>query len=119
MDYKKNIGSWGENVAEEYLIRSGYQILRKNYRTPYGEIDLIARKETTIIFVEVKTRLSINYGLPEEGVTYKKQTHMVSAAEAYLQDNNNWAGDWRIDVIAIRKNNNQPAEITHFENALH
>jgi putative endonuclease len=119
MKYKQKLGVWGENLAQNYLLGAGYQVIDKNCRTPFGEIDLVVKNDTTMVFVEVKTRLSMEFGLPEEGITSKKRSHMISAAEAYLQQHADWKGDWRIDVIAIRKTKNNPSpEIIHFENAI-
>ena len=117
---RQAIGTWGEGLAERYLLERGYQILGKNVRTPYGEIDLIARLKDELVFVEVKTRTSQSYGLPETAITAKKQAHMIQAAQAYLQSNVE-LGDcaWRIDVIAITKKPGIPSpEIICFENAL-
>jgi putative endonuclease len=119
MNYRKNLGRWGEKTAESFLIRKGYQIMGKNVRTPYGEIDLIGEQGGMIAFVEVKTRSSTDFGLPEESITPKKQAHMVNAAEAYMQDHPDLGMGWRLDVIGIRKMpGNQPPEIVHFENVL-
>ena len=119
MNYRKDLGRWGEQTAESFLGRLGYQIIGKNVRTPYGEIDLVGEKEGTVVFVEVKTRVSIDFGLPEESITPKKREHMINAAEAYMQDHPECDKGWRLDVIAIRKlSGNQPPEIVHFENVL-
>jgi putative endonuclease len=119
MNYRQNLGRWGEKTAERFLIRKGYQIIGKNVRTPYGEIDLIGEQGGVIVFIEVKTRSSTDFGLPEEGITPKKQARMVNAAEAYMQDHPDLSMGWRLDVIAIRKiPGNQLPEIVHFENVL-
>lgn len=111
------LGEWGEGKAAEYLEGIGYQILDRNIRTPYGEIDLIAEINSEIVFVEVKTRSSRSFGYPEEAVTSKKMQHMIDSAESYLQEQNDQQKDWRIDVIAIEKlkGKNIPL-IEHFEN---
>jgi putative endonuclease len=119
MNYRRILGNWGELVAESFLVHKGYQILGKNVRTPYGEIDLIGEQGGTIVFIEVKTRTSTEFGLPEEGITLMKGRHMVNAAEAYMQDHPDLEKGWRLDVIAIRKlPGNQLPEIVHFENVL-
>jgi len=118
------LGRWGETLAANYLTRKGYSILEQNIRTPYGEIDLIARKSyvdasATTIFVEVKTRTSRTYGLPEVSVTPRKQAHLLAAVQYYLQEHPDLDTDWRIDVIAIeRYHGGQPPTVTHFENAI-
>ncbi len=118
------LGRWGETLAANYLTRQGYTILGQNIRTPYGEIDLIARKprldtSTITIFVEVKTRTSRTFGLPEEFVTPRKQAHLLAAVQYYLQEHPDPDTDWRIDVIAIeRYHGGQPPTVTQFENAI-
>lgn len=124
------VGKLGETLAANYLVDQGYQILAKNERTPYGEIDLIAEQldrvdadappGKTIIFIEVKTRTNRSYGFPEESITPHKIEHMVSAAEYYLQNYTDKIIDWRIDVISIEivKPDRKP-NIVHFQNAIH
>lgn len=112
------LGRWGETVAAEYLVGKGYHIEARNIRTTYGEIDLLATKEGELVFVEVKTRTTLSYGYPEEAITEKKLVHMIESAENYLQEQTDFKGNWRIDVIAIHKRNGKETpEITHFENA--
>jgi len=123
-----NLGRWGEDCAAEYLRSKNYTILERNVRTPYGEIDLIASQETIkvaehslpiIVFVEVKTRSSAAYGLPEESITHTKMAHMHESAQAYLQNHPELENDWRIDVISIRCSiSGEEPEIIHFENAI-
>jgi putative endonuclease len=115
VSHNQRIGSWGEQAAADYLAEHGYQILERNLRTPYGEIDLLARKEGFTIFVEVKARTSKTLGPPEIAVTRPKQTHMIACAEHYAQQNG--IDHWQIDVIAVLKIAGE-ARITHFENAV-
>lgn len=82
----KALGSLGENFAEEYLIQDEYEIIARNYRCKSGEIDIIATKNRTLYFVEVKTRRSKTFGSPAEAVTQKKQLHMRRAAASFLQE---------------------------------
>jgi len=117
--YRKSLGRWGETQAAAYLVERGYLILDSNARTAYGEIDLIASQDNVTVFIEVKTRSSTSFGLPEESITPRKQAHMLAAAQAYLQDHPELDGDWRVDVISIlRKSRGRKPEIAHFENAL-
>jgi putative endonuclease len=119
MARKQAIGRWGERLAEEYLSARGYTLIQRNVRTPYGEIDLVMRGEGDIlIFVEVKTRTSSNYGKPEEAVTAQKRVHMLQSAEAYLLEHDEYQGDWRVDVISIFQPGTGYPEIVWFENAL-
>ncbi len=115
---KQRIGRWGEQLAADYLVRKGFAIVERNLRTPFGEIDLVARMAGLTIFVEVKTRTSLSFGLPEEAITPKKKAHMQAAAEAYIQDHPDLRWDWRVDVISIYRKPNSAPEILHFENAL-
>ena len=117
--HRQKIGSWGEEQAVVYLKSCGYEIFARNVRTSFGEIDIVARKDRTIVFVEVKTRTSQSFGFPEEAVTAKKQEHLIAAAQAFLQSHSHFDGDWRIDVIAISGKPNQKPDILHFEDAVH
>jgi putative endonuclease len=116
---RQTLGRWGENLAASYLIQKGFLVLERNFRTPYGEIDLIVQRENLLVFVEVKTRASDTFGLPEEAITPKKREHLVATARAYLQEFPAPGLDWRIDVVAIRKiKTDTNPEIIHFENAI-
>jgi putative endonuclease len=127
---RQNLGRWGESLASQFLARHGYTILDCNARTPYGELDLVARQRAIgppgerepgwiTVFVEVKTRSSRTFGLPEESVTARKQAHLLAAAQYYLQQHPELQGDWRIDVVAVQRyRRDQPAAIHHFENAV-
>ena len=118
---RQTLGRWGEELAADYLRHAGYDILACNARTPYGEIDLIARPagQATVVFVEVKTRTSEAFGLPEQAVDEKKQAHLLDSARYFLQQHPDLDGDWRVDVIAIQGRPNQPGvQIEWFENAV-
>ncbi len=112
-------GRWGENVAASYLQGQGYEILDRNVRTAYGELDLITRKGDVLVFVEVKTRRTLAYGLPEEAITQKKATHLLQSAQAYILSNNLPDIDWRVDLVSIYKTEDPKPDITHVENAIH
>jgi len=115
----QELGDWGETYAVKYLEGKGYQILARNVRTPYGEIDIVAKELDQIIFVEVKTRTSRQFGYPEDAITESKITHLIESAEFYLQEHPDINVDWRIDVIAIQvdQQRNSPT-LAHFEDAL-
>jgi putative endonuclease len=126
---RQKLGRQGEDLAVEFLLRRGYTLLERNARTPYGEIDLIVWHPTPkdlqpagpsiLVFVEVKTRRSTAYGLPEESITTQKKAHLLSAAQSYLQARPEFNGDWRIDVLAIQfKGSSHELEIIHFENVI-
>jgi putative endonuclease len=119
----QGVGRWGEALAADYLCQHGYTLLARNARTLYGEIDLVAAQQTLsgswTVFVEVKTRRSGAFGLPEESITARKRAHLLASAQAYLQAHPELDGAWRIDVIAIRQHSRDAeAEIFHFENAI-
>ncbi|MBO5888998.1 MAG: YraN family protein [Clostridia bacterium] len=87
--YKKLLGREGEDLVYNFLKKNGYKILEKNYRTPFGEADIIAKsKDGTIYFIEVKTRSTLKYGTPAEAVNYKKQQKYRDIANFYLNCNN-------------------------------
>jgi len=80
----KQIGRFGEDLAVDFLKKQGYEILRTNFRCRLGEIDIIAKEGNTIVFVEVKTRKSLKFGLPSESVNFKKQLHIKRVAEYFI-----------------------------------
>jgi putative endonuclease len=133
---RQSLGRWGEEVAARYLQERGYKILNTNVRTPGGEIDLVAWLEAppppnsppgpaepgglpTVVFVEVKARSTRTFGYPEESVNPRKQAHLLSAAQYYIQQHPELECHWRIDVIAIqRRGGGEAPEIVHFQNAI-
>lgn len=100
------LGRQGERLARQYLEGAGYGIVAANYRCPWGEIDLIAQDGRELVFVEVRTRRSVNYGTPPESITAAKREHLRAAALDYLQKRHPEPGrseiPWRIDLISIR-----------------
>ena len=97
-----DIAKIGESAAAEYLKAHGYKILVQNYRFQRGEIDLIVQQGDRIVFVEVKTRRSLKFGLPQHAVTLKKQRQISKIALAYLKSQNIMDVPCRFDVIAIQ-----------------
>jgi putative endonuclease len=116
MKHNQRVGKWGEEAAVEYLAGRGCEILARNARTPYGEIDIIAKKDDSTLFVEVKTRTSDTMGLPEESITPRKREHMIACAEHYAAENE--IDHWQIDVVAIEGKPGSTPKITYFENAI-
>ena len=116
-NHNRILGEWGESEAEKYLNLKGYQIIDKNFYTPYGEIDIICRKGNNLIFVEVKTRRNTTFGNPEVSINQRKLEHMENSAKYYVQENE-FSGTWQIDAISISKNNSSQVEIVHFENVI-
>ena len=122
----KEIGIFGERIAEKYLKDKGYQILDKNYSPKFitgpktGEIDIVAKKDDIISFVEVKT-LSSDEGIqPEEKVDYFKQKKIMKTAEAWFTEKKiSLDNKWQIDVLAIKIDlKKKTAKIRHFQNAV-
>lgn len=99
---RRSLGASGERVAANWLEAHGYRILARNWRCPYGEIDLIAEQNGEIVFCEVKTRRGISHGAPEEAITPAKRSRLLAAAQTYLAEVVT-ADDpaFRIDVLAV------------------
>jgi len=116
MKHNQRIGKWGEEVASEHLMEKGCEILGRNVRTPYGEIDIVAKQGDITIFVEVKTRTSDKMGLPEESITARKREHMIACAEHYAAEHE--IDHWQIDVISVEGKPGATPKITYFENAV-
>jgi len=112
-----NKGKLGEIIAAKYFEEHNYEIVEKNYRYKHGEIDLICRKEGILIFVEVKSRFSLQYGEPEYGVTKAKQRQVRKMAAAYFYDKGIDECECRFDVIAILFDGNKDYTLNHIENA--
>ena len=116
MAQHNDFGAQGEDIAIDYLRRKGYVILDRNWRSGHREIDIVARKDDTVVFVEVKARANAFYGNPEDAVTRRKMHLLVLAADAYLRYN---AIDLevRFDVITITGTTGKPY-IRHYERAV-
>ncbi len=109
-------GTWGEEFALRYLRRRGYTLVERNYRTRYGELDLIVRHHNTLVFVEVKTRRGVGFGDPLEAVTPRKQATIRALAERYLSEREPDLDEVRFDVVGILAGDGAP-RVTHIENA--
>jgi putative endonuclease len=116
MKHNQRVGQWGEETAAQYLQQRGYEIISRNARTPYGEIDIIARQGDMTIFVEVKTLTSSRNFFPEQNVTARKREHMLACAECYAAEKA--IDHWQIDVIAVEGKVGMNPKISHFENAI-
>ncbi len=108
-------GKKGEEIAAEFLQKDQYEILYTNWRYKRVEIDIIAKKDNEIIFIEVKTRKDDLYGYPEEAVHKAKQENLQKAAEAFIEEYD-INSSIRFDIISIILKNEQP-EIYHIEDA--
>ena len=114
--HNKTVGQWGEEISATYLNQRGFEILARNARTPYGEIDIIAKQGDVTIFVEVKTLTSSKNFFPEQNVTARKREHMLACAEHYAAEHG--INHWQIDVVAVEGKQGSEPKVTHFENAI-
>ncbi len=116
---RRDVGTLGEKLARDFLERNGYHILETNYRCPRGEVDIIARYEDTLVFIEVRTKKSLQFGSPEESITPVKMERLRAIAAHYGQTHDNLPPSWRIDVVAIKLDRNgQASRIELIENAV-
>lgn len=111
------LGQRGEALAWNFLRKRGYSILEKNYRTPFGEIDIIARKGSVTVFLEVKTRRDHRFGFPAESVDWRKQQKMIRVAEAYLQAKGLENRAARFDILAITWDGKSEPDFSLLEDA--
>lgn len=105
--YTQKVGRFGEDEAVKYLQQKGYKILERNFSCKRGEIDIIALDKDEIVFIEIKARISLKYGLPSEAVTKNKLKHIYKTAEYYLYTRNLLNENTRIDVIEVYIKNKQ------------
>ncbi|MDG2448550.1 MAG: YraN family protein [Saprospiraceae bacterium] len=116
MSDHNELGRKGEEIACELLLKKSYRILEKNWRYKKAEIDIICEKNGVLIFVEVKTRSTLKFGMPEDFVSSAKRSLMFGAANAYMfAINHTW--EIRFDVISVLMNSKHPPKLTHFEDA--
>lgn len=94
-------GRLGEDMAAEWLRAGGFELLHRNWKHSYFELDVIAVKEGVLHFIEVKTRTTDTYGFPEEGVTAKKLERLMNAGEAFLEKYPHWKRI-QYDILSIR-----------------
>ena len=114
---RQALGKTGEDVAVAELERRGYAILARRYRTNRGEIDIVARDGKTIVFIEVKSRRTLTYGVPQLAVTPFKQRQISKAALTWLSKKRLHDSPARFDVIAILLNNDYSHQVEHIRNA--
>ncbi len=111
-----DLGKKGEILAKEFLLLKNYELLEENWRFGKAEIDLIAKYNEVLIFIEVKTRSTIAFGKPEEFVSAQKQNMITSAAPRYMEKiNHDWA--IRFDIISVVFNKDETYSIAHIEDA--
>ena len=116
INMKQDFGKKSESIAVRHLKKRGYKILEQNYRTKLGEIDIIAKDKNTLVFVEVKSRRSGDFGNPKWAITPKKQRTISMVALYYLKTTNQFNIKARFDVVTIIAASDNP-EIEIIKNA--
>jgi len=111
------VGNRGEELAAAFLERNGYAIVERNFRCKGGEVDIVAKDGNTLVFIEVKSRKTLTYGVPQLAVTPFKQRQISKAALTWLARNHKHDSPARFDVIAILLNSNYLHQIEHIKNA--
>lgn len=108
------IGKRGELIAEKFLVQNGYTILVTNWRKQKGEIDIIAKEEDLIVFIEVKTRSGSETAIPESAINRKKKEILCRTAFAYMEEID-WTWAFRFDIVSVLILSNQIPIIQHFK----
>jgi len=101
LNFRQKFEKFGEDTAARHLKKMGYQLLCRNYRTRFGEIDIIAKDSETIVFIEVKSRRTSSFGHPKYSITRKKQERISKTALYYLKENDQSNCRARFDVVTI------------------
>ncbi len=117
MKTTQSTGRSGENITVNYLQKNGYTILERNWRYLKSEVDIIASNKEWVVFVEVKTRSSDQFGNPEDFVTDKQQKMIINAAQEYIE-RNDIDLEARFDIVAIVEKGGKHS-IEHFEEAFY
>ncbi len=116
---RRETGILGEKLAGDYLKKRGYRILETNYNCPHGEIDIVAKKKDSVVFIEVRTKTGHSFGTPEESITQTKKGRIRTSALHYLQTHDNMPESWRIDVVAVEMDHDgKISRIELIENAV-
>lgn len=115
--HNKKLGKEGEDAAAAFLIQHGYRVLHRNMHLGHDELDIIATRNNTLVIVEVKTRATHTFSVPEDYITPHKEHSLIRATERYIEDYD-WMGDTRFDLIAIYYAGRKP-QIIHIEDAFY
>lgn len=119
MPHKNTLGLFGENQAEKYLKNLGYKIIDKNYYTRFGEIDIVAKKDEKLFFIEVKTRQGTKFGWPEESFDFRKQKKFAYSLYKYLGDKNCKIETFQADLVIVEIiKKSAKIKIKHYQNIL-
>lgn len=117
LDRRRLLGQSGEAIASKHVKKNGYKIVEKNFRCRFGEIDIIARDGSCLVFIEVKTRTSDRFGPPAASVDSRKQRQICRVTNFYLTKHNIEDCDIRFDVVAITLTKNKQPEVEIITNA--
>ncbi|MEN0138112.1 MAG: YraN family protein [Rhodococcus sp. (in: high G+C Gram-positive bacteria)] len=117
MAHNLALGAHGEDLAARYLTEAGMEIIDRNWRSRYGEVDLIAAEGDWLVFVEVKTRRGLGYGTPAEAVTFSKQRRIRLLAVEWLRESSRHWSRVRFDVVAIMIGHGHAPQIEHVRDA--
>ena len=98
---RQEVGKLGEKAARQFLKKRGYRIHETGFRCPHGEIDIIAQQKDYLVFVEVRTKSSLDFGTPEESITQAKKEKLIASALTYTTTHQNLPSLWRIDFVAV------------------
>jgi putative endonuclease len=116
---RQEVGKLGEKTARKFLKKRGYRIRETGFRCHHGEIDIIAQRKDCLVFVEVRTKISLEFGTPEESITQTKKERLIASALTYTNTHHDLPSLWRIDVVAIELDDKgKPKRIEHIENAI-
>jgi putative endonuclease len=116
---RKDTGILGEKLAKQFLKKKGYRIREQNFKCKYGEIDIIAEKKGYLVFVEVRTKRTKEFGSPEESVTPTKKQKLINLAFSYINEHENLPSLWRIDFVGVELDQKDKAtRIEIIENAI-
>jgi putative endonuclease len=116
---RQEVGKLGEKAAQKFLKKRGYRIRETGFRCHHGEIDIIAQQKDCLVFVEVRTKSSLDFGTPEESITQAKKEKIIASALTYTTTHQNLPSLWRIDVVAIELDDKgQAKRIELIENAI-
>ena len=116
---RQRVGRLGEEAAQRFLKKRGYRIRETGFRCPRGEIDIVAQRKDWLVFVEVRTRSSPDFGTPEESITQTKKERLIASALTYNSTHQDLPPQWRIDVVAIELDDKgKVGRIEQLENAV-
>jgi len=98
---RREVGKLGEKAAQKFLKKRGYRIRETGFRCRHGEIDIIAQHKSCLVFIEVRTKSSLEFGSPEESLTEAKKKKLIACALTYITSRQKLPSEWRIDVVAV------------------